>query len=231
MAELELHVDGAESAAFRVHRFNLRERLNEPFSLSIVAGSLHPDLDLDAMILQPASFSLDAGWSFVRGGGARAFTGICAAAEQLSAEPSGVSLYALRVVPRLGLLGLRRGYRIFQHGTIPRILAELLRALDVPAAFHLDEPSFPVLDYKVQYGETDLVFFTRLCEEAGISFALHDDEEQGSTVVLGDAPADAPTREGAPLFFATDSTGAGEREHVTAVRLLARGAPARCGVA
>jgi type VI secretion system secreted protein VgrG len=161
MSELTLTVGGADHAAFRVHRFALRERLHEPYSLSIVAGSTRPDLDLDAMILQPASFTLNAGWAFVQKGGARSFSGICAAAELLSAEPLGLSLYALRLVPRLGLLALRRGYRIFQHATVPVILAELLREFDVPAVLHLDEGAFPTLDYKVQYGETDL----RRCQE------------------------------------------------------------------
>jgi type VI secretion system secreted protein VgrG len=219
MSELRLHIDGAEGANFRVLRFSLREQLSEPFSLNVTAGSIHPDLDLDAMILQPASFSLDAGWTFVRHGGARSWTGLCTAAEQLSAEPAGLSLYAFRVSPRLSLLALRRSYRIFQHRTIPAILRGLLAAFEVPAALHLDEEAFPILDYKVQYGETDLAFFTRLCEEAGITFFLRDDEEQGSLVVLSDAPGLAPAREGAPLFFASDPGGAGEQEHVTAVRL------------
>jgi type VI secretion system secreted protein VgrG len=227
MSELRLHIDGAENADFRVHRFSIREHLSEPYSLSITAGSVHPDLDLDAMILQPASFSLDAGWALVEGGGARTFSGLCLAAEQLSAEPTGLSLYTLRLSPRFALLGLRRGYRIFQHRTIPAILAEILGVFGVPCALHLDAEDFPVLDYKVQYAETDLAFFTRLCEEAGITFFLRNDEEQGSTVVLSDAPGRAPLRAGAPLVFASDpgSAGAGEHEHVTAVRLMREAHP------
>ena len=225
MSELTLQIGGAEQAAFRVHRFTLRERLHEPFLLSIVAGSTRPDLDLDAMILQPAAFSLHAGWAFVRNGGARSFTGVCTAAEQLSAEPLGLSLYALRLVPRIGLLALRRGYRIFQHATIPAILSELLREFEVPAALHLDESAFPTLDYKVQYGETDLTFFTRLCEEAGITFALHEDEKGKSVVVLREAPGDAPLREGSPILFASDSSGTGEKEHISGVRLMREAHP------
>ena len=217
MTELHLQIVGADNAAFRVHRFTLRERLHEPFLLSIVAGSTRSDLDLDAMILQPASFSLNAG--------VRSFTGVCTAAEQLSAEPLGVSVYALRLVPRLGLLALRRGYRIFQHATIPAILSELLRELDVPAALHLDEGAFPTLDYKVQYGETDLLFFTRLCEEAGITFAVREDEKGSSIVVLSEAPEEAPLREGSPIVFASDPSGAGEREHISGVRLMREAHP------
>src|SRR5262249_12590092 len=97
MAELALHIDGAEEASFRVLRFELEERISAPFSLSIVAGSLLPDLDLEGLLLRPASFSLDAGWAHVLGGGCRIYTGVCASAEQLSVEPRGLSLYALRL--------------------------------------------------------------------------------------------------------------------------------------
>ncbi|MEO5729743.1 MAG: phage baseplate assembly protein V, partial [Byssovorax sp.] len=37
------------------------------------------------------------------------------------------------------------------------------------------------------------MFFTRLCEEAGITFTIRDDDERGSLVVFSDAPtAEAP---------------------------------------
>ena len=58
MADLLLHAEGAEHAALTVDRFVLRERLSAPFSLSIVAGSTH--LDLEDLILRPASFAIDA---------------------------------------------------------------------------------------------------------------------------------------------------------------------------
>ncbi len=219
MTNLLLHVDGAEDAALTVSRFALRERLSEPFLLSVVAGSTHPDLDLDAFILRPASFSIDAGTAH----GCRVYTGICTAAEQMSAEPAGLSLYRIRIAPRLGLLALRRDHRIYQQLTIPAILAQMLVAYSIPAAFHLDESAFPVLDFKVQYGETDLAFFTRLCEEAGITFAIRDDDERGSIVVLSDALTEAAPREGSPLPFLDHPIGLGE--HVTRVRLLREARP------
>ncbi len=221
MADLLLHIEGAEHAALTVDRFVLRERLSEPFSLSIVAGSTHPDLDLEDLILRPASFAIDAGRPHTR----RAFTGVCAAAEQLSAEPAGLSLYRIRIVPRLGLLALRRDHRIHQQLTVPAILAQMLAAYVIPAAFHLDESAFPVLDFKVQYGETDLAFFTRLCEEAGITFAVRDDDDRGSIVVVGDAPAEAAPREGSPFPFVDPPIGEGDREYVARVRLAREARP------
>ena len=101
---LTLALDGAEQAALRVLRFTLRERVNEPFALSLVAGSTFPDLDLKELLLRPASFTIDAEGLHVLGG-RRRLTGLCSPAEQLSAEPAGLSLYAFRLVPRLGLLG------------------------------------------------------------------------------------------------------------------------------
>src|SRR5512132_1241886 len=216
MADLRLHVDGAEDADLAVARFALRERLSEPFSLSIVAGSPHHDLDLEDLILRPASFAIDAGTAH----GRRVYTGICTAAEQMSAEPTGLSLYRIRIAPRLGLLGLRSDHRIYQQLTIPAILARMLAAYVIPAAFHLDESAFPILDFKVQYGETDLAFFTRLCEEAGITFAIRDDDERGSIVVLSETPGEVAPCEGSPLVFLDQVIGNSDREYVTRVRVL-----------
>lgn len=227
MADLLLHVDGAEDAALTVDRFSLRERLNEPFSLSVVAGSVHPDLDLEDLILRPASLVIDAG----RPHGRRVYSGVCAAVELMSAEASGLSLYRFRVAPRLALLALRRDHRIYQQLSVPAILAQMLAAYVIPAAFQLDESAFPTLDFKVQYGETDLAFFTRLCEEAGITFALRDDnqgedeDDRSSIVVLSDAPTKATPRAGSPLPFLDNPIGIGDREHVTRVRLLREARP------
>jgi type VI secretion system secreted protein VgrG len=219
VVDLSLDLDGAEHAALRVLRFTLHEHINEPFALSVVTSSTLPDLDLEDLILRLASFSLDAGWAHVRGGGRRRLTGLCVAAEQLSTEPAGLSLYRFRLVPRLGLLTLRRDHRIFQRLTVPAILAQLLADYAIPATFHVDDRAFPVLDFKVQYGETDLVFFTRLCEEAGITFAIRDDDARGSIVVLSDVPTEATPREGSPLPFVDHPNEAGEREYVTRVCL------------
>jgi type VI secretion system secreted protein VgrG len=132
VADLLLHVAGAEHAALTVARFSLRERLNEPFSLSIVAGSVHPDLDLEDLILRPASLVIDAG----RPHGRRVYSGVCAAVELMSAEASGLSLYRFRVAPRLALLALRRDHRIYQQLSIPAILARMLAAYVIPAALN-----------------------------------------------------------------------------------------------
>jgi type VI secretion system secreted protein VgrG len=64
-----------------------------------------------------------------------------------------------------------------------------------------------------------------LCEEAGITFALREDERGDSVVVLSEAPEEAPLREGSPTLFASDPSGTGEREHITGVRLLREAHP------
>ena len=70
MATLELRIQGVPPS-LSVRRFEIREGVSELFTVLIMARSPHADLDLDAAILQPASFRIEAGWAFVQGGGSR----------------------------------------------------------------------------------------------------------------------------------------------------------------
>jgi len=48
--------------------------------------------------------------------------GVVRAMEQIRVEASGLSTYAIRLVPALWLLTQREGYRVFQHRTTPEIV-------------------------------------------------------------------------------------------------------------
>ena len=101
--------------------------------------------------------------------GAREWSGVCAFIEQIDTEPDGLSLYSVRIVPALWLLSQRRGHRIFQHQSTPAIARALLREHGIETALRLDEAAFPRHEHRVQYGESDLAFLSRLLEDAGIS--------------------------------------------------------------
>jgi type VI secretion system secreted protein VgrG len=217
MADLQLWIEGIEPS-LSVRRVSVHEQLSGLFSLAIVARSPRPDLDLDAAIFQPATFSLAAGSS-----GQRFYTGLCEAIEQIGAEPTGLSTYALRLVPRLHLLTLRSNHRIFQSASIPEILSQLLDAFAIDHVFRIDRAAFPKLEYKVQYGETDFTFLSRLCEDAGLTFTFADDDARGSQLVLLDAPGEAVPRRGPPLPFIDAPNEAIAAEHVTRVRLSRAG--------
>ncbi|MGK4008590.1 phage late control D family protein [Sorangium sp. So ce1036] len=134
-------------------------------------------------------------------GGRRLYTGLCEAVEQIGVEPSGLSTYAVRLVPRLHLLTLRRDCRIFQRASVPEILGRLLDEFAVVHDLRLDHAAFPPLEYKVQYGETDYAFLCRLCEEAGLTFTFESDAHRGSVLVVHDAPCASPPRPGPPLTY------------------------------
>ena len=226
MARMDLRIEGID-AAFHIRRIQVREAMSTGFEVTITARSTSPDIDLDAASWAPASFSLLSGWALVRGGGERAWTGLVQRIEQTAVELLGLSTYEIRIVPRLSLLAQNRDYRIFQRQTVPAIAKHLLEDWLVDHEWRLDPESFPVLEYRVQYGESDFAFLARLCEEAGISFFFEPRDGRGSVLVLCDDPAAIPVRPGPPLSFEASPNEAAEAEYVTAVSLRRDGAPMR----
>jgi type VI secretion system secreted protein VgrG len=162
MAKLELE---SCKDLFYVREFSVRERMSEPFEVAIVALSPNHDVNLEDVVGKGAGLIIPGGL------GVLGWTGVCAHMEQLEIELSetGRSTYFLRVVPSLWLLTQRRNHRIFQHQTVRDIVRKVLSEYRVQVAFELiDDP--PPLEYRVQYGESDFAFVSRLLEEAGISY-------------------------------------------------------------
>src|SRR5262249_28317961 len=73
--------------------------------------------------------------------------------------------------------------RIFQHLSVPDILKEVLRGLDV--SFDL-QGTFHPRDFCVQYRETDLNFASRLMEDEGI-FYFFEHNAGGHRMVLANS--------------------------------------------
>ena len=222
MPILELNV--ASSEALKVHRFTVHESISGLFSVSIVARSESPTVDLEAIVGQPASFRVVSGWLFAKLGGARLWTGVVSSIEQVQAVQAQAgareqSTYHLRIVPALWLLTHRRNYRIFQHLSIPDIADKLLGEWGLEPVWKIDRGKYPKLEYKVQYGESDYAFLSRLFEEAGIAFTFPDDDAAGSKLTLGDKlEANAP-RPGGGLPFVDNPNQAAEMEFVSNLRL------------
>ncbi|AUX39059.1 type IV secretion protein Rhs [Sorangium cellulosum] len=221
MSILDLVVASGESG-LSVRRFSIREAVSTPFSISLWARSPDPSLDLGAVVGQPASFRMVAGYAHVLGGGTRRWSGLVSYAEQAHAlQPAvgqrGLSTYHLRIVPALWLLTQRRGNRIYQHLSIPDIVDRLLAEWQIRPAWRVDRARYPRLEYKVQYAETDYDFFSRLLEQAGIAFTFADDG--ASTLTLGDRLEENEPRPGPPVPFVDSPNQNSEKEFVTRVRL------------
>ena len=221
MSSLALEV--ASGVSLDVRRFVVREAVSETFDVSVVACSPDASLALDALVGQAATFRIGAGGEGAPRG-ERCWTGICRAAEQEQAEPTGLSTYRFHLVPALWLLTQRRDHRIFQHRSALDVAALLLDLWGIERSVDLDAAAYPPLPYKVQYAESDFAFLCRLLEEAGIAFTFPPGEEGHGVLALGDRlHAGAPRTSPLPWVSAPDD--AVFHELVTDVRIVDESRP------
>jgi type VI secretion system secreted protein VgrG len=150
---------------------------------------------------------------------------VCSAAQQTQVERAGLSTYELRIVPALWLLTQRTNHRVFQHASVPEIGDKLLREWGIPAAWHVDRSAHPRLEYRVQHGESDFAFLSRLLEEAGIAYTFG--EGDGPAVSFFDAIESSEPRPGGPLPFEDQPNAGAQREFVTGVRIAHEVRPGR----
>ncbi len=113
----------------------------------------------------------------------RFFSGICSRISE-GARDEIFTQYRIEMVPQLWLLTRRKQSRIFQHLSVPDILAKVLKGLDVE--FEL-QGSFNPRDFCVQYRETDFNFASRLMEEEGIYYFFKHTAD-GHTMVVANTP-------------------------------------------
>lgn len=222
MPILELSFEGGETS-LSVRHFAVHEAVSSLFMVSVLARSESPSIDLEGIVGQPASLRVVSGYAHARLGGARLWSGLVSTIEQVAAvqpTPHGTQLssYSLRIVPKLWLLTQRRNYKIFQHLSIPDIVDKVLGEWGVERSWEIG--SYPKLEYKVQYGETDYAFISRLLEEAGIAFTFPDDDAKGSKLTLSDKLETNPDRPGGPIHFVDNPSRSSEIEFVSQVRLL-----------
>lgn len=224
MSLLELSFGNGESS-LSVRRFSIYEGISSLFSAAVWAGSTNPAVDLETLVGQPARLHVVSGWKFVRNGGLRSWGGIVSTIEQVQAVIPGagakeMSTYFMRIVPALWLLTQRRNHRIFQHLSIPDIVDRLLSEWKIEPVWKIVRGAYPKLEYKVQAGETDFHFFSRLLEEAGIAYYFMDVQGGESALVMTDNAHQAPPRPGGAIRFVDNPNQSAEKEFVTHVRLV-----------
>ncbi len=225
MSEFHLTFESKEDS-LSVRRFSVAEEMSSLFTASIWARSPDDDLDFETIVGKPASFRISTGLRLGRVG-LRTFTGVCSHMEQQQAESSGLSTYFLRIVPRLWLLTQRTNHRLFQHLSIPDIVAKVLGEWKIEHLFKLHRGDHPDLELRAQYGESDFDFINRLLEEAGISYYFAEDPDKGSVLVLGDAPQANERREGGPIPYLDNPTQSFECEYLTRVHLAQQVRPGK----
>src|SRR5689334_11839081 len=177
MSTFDLSFASGESS-LSVRRVQVQEAVSGLYTVSVWARSPQFDMDLESLVGEPAGLLINAAEGNAHGG--RQWSGIVAFMEQVqgldeSSATNPLSTYYLRIVPRLWLLTQRRNYRIYQHLSIPEITDKLLGEWRISPEWRIDPGAYPGLEFKVQYGETDFAFLSRLWEEAGLAFVVPDD--------------------------------------------------------
>jgi type VI secretion system secreted protein VgrG len=212
MSKRNLHVTIASGDSFDVRQFSVVERMSSLFEITLLAVSENPDVDFEAAVGQAASFSM--GGEGEGSPGLRGWTGLCSELQQLQVEEGGLSTYHLVIVPSLWLLTQRRNHRMFQQKSELDIALQLLHEWGIKPEKRLSS-AYKKRKYRVQYGESDFAFLSRLLEDAGISFFFEAHEGE-SRLVLSDAPHAAEAH--APIPF-RDAPTTADRHHVSSVRV------------
>ncbi len=177
-AHFTLSLEGVEHD-FKVLEFRGREAISQPYRFDLELVSERPDLDLESLLHCPAFLAFAPDGSGVHG-----------LVHQAAQGESGKRLtrYRLTLVPQLAYLAHRTNQRIFQHLTVPQIIAQVLEEHGIQAdayRFGLGPVVYPPREYCVQYDETDLHFIQRLCEEEGIHYHFQHGAN-GHVLVFGD---------------------------------------------
>ncbi len=216
MSRIELQTAAPESLSVR--SFSIREALSNPFDVRVIAVSPHDELDLDTLVGHPAALHLEGE---PRAGRGRSYhwTGVCRSAEQVEVESTGLSTYEIRLAPTLWLLSQRHNYRIFQHISVPDIVRTILHEWEVSVVWKVDAARYPKVEYRVQYGESDLAFVSRLLEEVGITYLASAREGGALQVVCDDAPAARDAFQADAVAFVENAASTLDKDWVTRARL------------
>ena len=175
---------------FKVLAFRSREAISQCYRIELQLVSDQPDLDLEALLQHNAWLDLGNG------------TGLHGLIHHAAIGESGkrMTRYRLELVPHLHYLALRHNQRIFQHLSVPQIIARVLDDHGIQSdAFQFQLGSeYPERDYCTQYDESDLHFLQRLCEEEGIHYHFRHSQD-GHLLVFGDDQTVFPRL--APISF------------------------------
>lgn len=184
-----LTLDG-EPSELKVFEFSGVEAISQPYRFDLELVAERPDLDLESLLHHPAYLGFDDQGHGVHG-----------LVYRVAQGDSGRRLtrYQISLVPQLAYLAHSSHQRIFQHQTVPQIIARVLEGQGIHSdrfEFRLSG-TYPEREYCVQFGETDLAFIQRLCAELGIHYHFQHSAE-GHGLVFGDdqtvfAQADQPT--------------------------------------
>lgn len=205
----------------QVLEFRGKEAISQPYRFDLQLVSARPDLVLEDLLHRQAYLRFDH-----RGGGIHGQVYSVAQSD----SDARLSRYQVSLVPRLAYLRHRINQRIFQHLSVPDIIARVLKDHGILAnacQFSLGG-QYPEREYCVQYGESDLAFIERICAETGIHYHFRHSPD-GHLLVFGDDQTVFPRLPESTLYLPGSGMAAAEpaiqrlavqlQTHTTAVTL------------
>ncbi|MFH1490606.1 MAG: type VI secretion system tip protein TssI/VgrG [Pseudomonadota bacterium] len=165
---------------FGVVRFKGSEGLSKTYEFEIDLVAADPEIDLDKVLQNPATFTI------IREEGDIPFHGILARFEQLHAVDEYI-FYRAVLVPKLWWLNLTHHNQAFLNKTVPEILQEVLKdggltTLDFELRLR---NTYPQWEYICQYRASHLDFVSRWMERDGMYFYF-EQNENGEKVIITD---------------------------------------------
>ncbi|MDP9783667.1 type VI secretion system Vgr family protein [Pseudomonas fluorescens] len=162
----------------KVLEFKGTEAISQPYRFDLELVSERSDLALEELLHRQAFLGFGEGEGGIHG-----------QVYSVTQGDSGKRLtrYQISLVPRLAYLRHRINQRIFQHLSVPDIVARVLKEHGILAdacQFTLGG-QYPEREYCVQYGESDLAFIERICAEVGIHYHFRH-RPDGHLLVFGD---------------------------------------------
>lgn len=187
---------------FVLDAFSGREGLSQLFAFELELASTNLAVAPADVVGKPMGFSIRTA-----GQGERFFHGRVRAFSSGPLDSSGMRRYRAHVVPWLWFLTKRQGCRIFQGKKVTEIAEALFGELGFGDYKLQVRGAQNVLEYCVQYRESDFDFLSRLFEEFGIFY--HFEHADGvHTLVLSDAKTAFTDCAEARVKYATQSVAA-----------------------
>ena len=194
LPRFDLTLNGRDD--FSVYAFNGREAVSEPYEFSLELVHRDAGLKLTPFIGTPARLVIRD-----ISGTPRYVYGLVREMRRLH-KGNVFTHYQCILVPRLWFLSQNRNHRIFQQASVPDIIRQILEQQGfAPETFAFKcFAKYAPREYCVQYGESDLYFISRLCEEEGIYYYFEHTAD-GQCLCFSDMPGGPDIPGGSPLLY------------------------------
>lgn len=200
-----------------VYAFSGKEAINTPYEFAVEVVSKSKNLPILEALGKECCLAITD-----KSGDKRLVHGLIRQMEQLHTAHEHTH-YLCHMVPRIWFLALTQDQRIYQRQNVREIINTVLRKHNFTAnaySFKLKE-SYKEREYCVQFGESDLHFITRLCEEEGL-FYYHEHKENGHCLCFSDFEGGPAIAGENPLRFHPGSGHAADTAVISRLNLKQR---------